>query len=37
MKNLAHALLYCWRAYKEASHEYFSPLLVLWNGERVAT
>lgn len=32
MKNLARALHYCWHVYKEASREYFSPLLVLWNG-----
>lgn len=35
MKNLASALRYCWAAYKEASREYFSPLLVLWNGVKV--
>lgn len=32
MKNLAHAIRYCWRAYKQARREYFAPLLMLWNG-----
>lgn len=32
MKNLAHVLRFCWKAYKEASRDYFAPLLVLWNG-----
>lgn len=32
MTKLAKVLRYCWNMYKQASREYFAPIMVLWNG-----
>lgn len=33
MKSIAHSLQIFWKVYKEASRDYFAPILVLWNAD----